>query len=109
MAKQIQYMCKATVCYLLDEAISSENLNGHTTSSVTSEEVKVHIESPEAPIEEQEKEQVTGPVSAEDKTGNYWIDLFFFLRKEKRTRGLKSERKMFLQRSSFSPVLLKLS
>lgn len=77
MAKYNKYMCKATVCYLLDEAISSENLNGHATSSVTSEEVKVHIESPEAPIEEQEKEQVTGPVSTEGKTGNYRIDFCF--------------------------------
>lgn len=89
MAKQIKYVCKATVCYLLDEAISSENLNGHTTSSVTSEEVKVHIESPEAPIEEQEKEQVTGPVSAEDKTGNYWIDFFFFFKKREENQRAK--------------------
>uniref|UniRef100_A0A4W6EPQ9 Phosphatase and actin regulator n=1 Tax=Lates calcarifer TaxID=8187 RepID=A0A4W6EPQ9_LATCA len=47
-----------------DEPISSENLNGHATSSVTSEEVKVDIESPETPLEE----QATGPVSTEDKT-----------------------------------------
>lgn len=53
----------------LDEPISSENLNGHATSSVTSEEVKVDIESPETPLEE----QATGPVSTEDKTGNFWI------------------------------------
>ncbi|XP_070772319.1 phosphatase and actin regulator 2 isoform X2 [Enoplosus armatus] len=47
-----------------DETINSENLNGHATSSVTSEEVKVHIESPETTLEE----QATGPVSTEDKT-----------------------------------------
>ncbi|KAM8738557.1 phosphatase and actin regulator 2 isoform 2-T2 [Acanthopagrus schlegelii] len=47
-----------------DETISSENLNGHATSSVTSEEVKVHIESPETPQEE----QATAPVNTEDNT-----------------------------------------
>ncbi|XP_042357653.1 phosphatase and actin regulator 2 isoform X2 [Plectropomus leopardus] len=47
-----------------DETISSENLNGHATSSVTSEEVKVDIESPETVQEE----QATGPASSEDKT-----------------------------------------
>ncbi|XP_031732835.1 phosphatase and actin regulator 2 isoform X4 [Anarrhichthys ocellatus] len=47
-----------------DETISSENLNGHATSSVTSEEVKVDIESPETALEE----QATGPDSTEDKT-----------------------------------------
>lgn len=47
-----------------DETVGSENLNGHATSSVTSEEVKVHIESPEALLEE----QPTEPVSTEDKT-----------------------------------------
>lgn len=47
-----------------DETIGSESLNGHATSSVTSEEVKVHIESPLTPLEE----QATGPVSTEDKT-----------------------------------------
>ncbi|XP_035518979.1 phosphatase and actin regulator 2 isoform X1 [Morone saxatilis] len=47
-----------------EETISSENLNGHATSSVTSEEVKVHIESPETTLEE----QASGPVSTEDKT-----------------------------------------
>ncbi|KAM9344533.1 phosphatase and actin regulator 2 [Symphorus nematophorus] len=46
-----------------DEPISSENLNGHATSSVTSEEVKVHIESPETPQEE----QAAVPVSTDDK------------------------------------------
>lgn len=86
MAVYNKYMCKATVCYLLDEAISSENLNGHATSSVTLEEVKVHIESPETPIEEQEKEQVTGPVSTEDKTGNYWIWFFFFFQKREQSQ-----------------------
>lgn len=48
---------------LLDETVSSENLNGHATPSVTSEEVKVDIESPETQLEEQ---------AAEDKTGNVW-------------------------------------
>ncbi|XP_034754910.1 phosphatase and actin regulator 2 isoform X3 [Etheostoma cragini] len=47
-----------------DETISSENLNGHATSSVSSEEVKVDIESPEAAL----GEQATGPVNTEDKT-----------------------------------------
>ncbi|XP_031164193.1 phosphatase and actin regulator 2 isoform X5 [Sander lucioperca] len=47
-----------------DETISSENLNGHATSSVTSEEVKVDIESPETALEE----QAAGPVNTEDKT-----------------------------------------
>ncbi|XP_030012174.1 phosphatase and actin regulator 2 isoform X1 [Sphaeramia orbicularis] len=47
-----------------DEPVSSENLNGHATSSVTSEEVKVDIESPDTQLEE----QATGPVSTEDKT-----------------------------------------
>ncbi|XP_068575856.1 phosphatase and actin regulator 2 isoform X2 [Cebidichthys violaceus] len=47
-----------------DETISSENLNGHATSSVTSEEVKVDIESPETALEE----QATGPDGTEDKT-----------------------------------------
>lgn len=51
-----------------DETISSENLNGHATSSVTSEEVKVHIESPETQNQEQEKEQESGPDGTEDKT-----------------------------------------
>ncbi|XP_068183971.1 phosphatase and actin regulator 2 [Antennarius striatus] len=47
-----------------DETISSENLNGHATSSVTSEEVKVHIETPEPLLEE----QATGPAITEGKT-----------------------------------------
>ncbi|KAL7383442.1 hypothetical protein ABVT39_010782 [Epinephelus coioides] len=47
-----------------DETISSENLNGHATSSVTSEEVKVDIESPETVKEE----QATGPISTGEKT-----------------------------------------
>ncbi|XP_075870219.1 phosphatase and actin regulator 2 isoform X4 [Nelusetta ayraudi] len=51
-----------------DETISRENLNGHATSGVTSEEVKVHIESPESPNQEQEKEEESGPDGTEDKT-----------------------------------------
>ncbi|XP_037535616.1 phosphatase and actin regulator 2 [Nematolebias whitei] len=47
-----------------DEPINSENLNGHATSSLTPEEVKVDIESPETPVEE----QATGPVSTKGKT-----------------------------------------
>ncbi|KAJ4949576.1 hypothetical protein JOQ06_021086 [Pogonophryne albipinna] len=47
-----------------EEPISSENQNGHATSSVTSEEVKVDIESPETALEE----QATGPASTEKKT-----------------------------------------
>ncbi|KAI9535584.1 hypothetical protein NQZ68_003138 [Dissostichus eleginoides] len=47
-----------------EEPISSENQNGHATSSVTSEEVKVDIESPETALEE----QATGPASTENKT-----------------------------------------
>lgn len=50
---------------LLDEPVSSENLNGHATPSVTSEEVKVDIESPET----LQEEQASAPVSTEDKTG----------------------------------------
>ncbi|XP_058507092.1 phosphatase and actin regulator 2 isoform X2 [Solea solea] len=46
-----------------DESINSQNLNGHATSSVTSEEVKVDIESPETVLQE----QATGPVRTEDK------------------------------------------
>ncbi|KAM6916328.1 phosphatase and actin regulator 2 isoform 2-T2 [Xenentodon cancila] len=46
-----------------DEPISTENLNGHATSTLTSEEVKVDIESAEPQLEE----QVAGPVN-EDKT-----------------------------------------
>ncbi|XP_072246870.1 phosphatase and actin regulator 2 isoform X2 [Leuresthes tenuis] len=47
-----------------DEPISSENLNGHATSSLTPEEVKVDIESPET----LQEEQASGPVSTEQKT-----------------------------------------
>ncbi|XP_040905476.1 phosphatase and actin regulator 2 isoform X4 [Toxotes jaculatrix] len=47
-----------------DEPISSENLNGHATSSVTSEEVKVDIETPETQL----GEKAAGPTSTEDKT-----------------------------------------
>ncbi|XP_047458996.1 phosphatase and actin regulator 2 isoform X2 [Mugil cephalus] len=47
-----------------DEPISSENLNGHATSSLTSEEVKVDIETPDIPLEE----QAAGPVNTDDKT-----------------------------------------
>ncbi|XP_055358462.1 phosphatase and actin regulator 2 isoform X3 [Betta splendens] len=36
-----------------DEPVSSENLNGHAKASVTSEEVKVDIESPETALETQ--------------------------------------------------------
>lgn len=62
-------MNHAPACFK-DETISSENLNGHATSSVTSEEVKVHIESPETPNKEPEKEQESGPDGAEEKTGD---------------------------------------
>lgn len=47
-----------------DEPVSSENLNGHATSSVTSGEVKVDIESPDAPLQEPAVPPVS---SAEDK------------------------------------------
>ncbi|XP_026210124.1 phosphatase and actin regulator 2 isoform X5 [Anabas testudineus] len=47
-----------------DEPVSSENLNGHATSSVISEEIKVDIESPETPLEI----QASGPASTDDKT-----------------------------------------
>lgn len=53
----------------LDET-NTETLNGHATSSVTSEEVKVHIESAETQLEEHA--QATGPLRSEDKTGNLW-------------------------------------
>lgn len=55
---------------LPDEPISTENLNGHATSSLTSEEVKVDIESSKTQLEE----QATRPVCNEDKTtGTCWI------------------------------------
>ncbi|KAL3050528.1 hypothetical protein OYC64_012539 [Pagothenia borchgrevinki] len=47
-----------------EEPISSENQNGHATSSVTSEEVKVDIESPETALEK----QASRPASTENKT-----------------------------------------
>uniref|UniRef100_A0A1A7Y7E2 Phosphatase and actin regulator n=1 Tax=Iconisemion striatum TaxID=60296 RepID=A0A1A7Y7E2_9TELE len=47
-----------------DEPISSENLNGHATSSLTPEEVKVDIETPETLI----KDQSTETASTQDKT-----------------------------------------
>ncbi|KAM9848119.1 phosphatase and actin regulator 2 [Aulostomus maculatus] len=47
-----------------DEPIRSENLNGHATSSLTPEEVKVDIESTET----QPEEQGARPISSEDKT-----------------------------------------
>ncbi|KAL6102061.1 phactr2 [Pungitius sinensis] len=47
-----------------DETVGSENLNGHATSGVTSEEVKVDIESPEAAPDQ----KATGPDGSEDKT-----------------------------------------
>uniref|UniRef100_M4AV71 Phosphatase and actin regulator n=1 Tax=Xiphophorus maculatus TaxID=8083 RepID=M4AV71_XIPMA len=47
-----------------DEPISSENLNGHASSSLTPEEVKVDIESPDTLVEE----QAAGPISTEEKT-----------------------------------------
>ncbi|XP_037321790.2 phosphatase and actin regulator 2 isoform X4 [Pungitius pungitius] len=46
-----------------DETVGSENLNGHATSGVTSEEVKVDIESPEAAPDQ----KATGPDGSEDK------------------------------------------
>ncbi|KAK5602786.1 hypothetical protein CRENBAI_026692 [Crenichthys baileyi] len=42
-----------------DEPISSENLNGHASSSLTPEEVKVDIESPKALVEEPTTEEKT--------------------------------------------------
>ncbi|XP_068423463.1 phosphatase and actin regulator 2 isoform X3 [Clinocottus analis] len=55
-----------------DETIRSENLNGHATSSVTSEEVKVDIESPETALEEQANttEDKTAKSSHPKKTGS---------------------------------------
>uniref|UniRef100_A0A8C7ZZ12 Phosphatase and actin regulator n=1 Tax=Oryzias sinensis TaxID=183150 RepID=A0A8C7ZZ12_9TELE len=47
-----------------NEPINSENLNGHTTSSLTAEEVKVDIESPETQLQE----QASGPVNTGGKT-----------------------------------------
>uniref|UniRef100_A0A3Q4H9Z1 Phosphatase and actin regulator n=1 Tax=Neolamprologus brichardi TaxID=32507 RepID=A0A3Q4H9Z1_NEOBR len=46
-----------------DEPVISENLNGHATSSLTPEKVKVDIESQETLREE----QATGPVRTEEK------------------------------------------
>lgn len=67
-------MNHAPAC-LSDETISREN--GHATSGVTSEEVKVHIESPETPNQEQEKEEESGPDGTEDKTGDRYISHLF--------------------------------
>ncbi|XP_072292953.1 phosphatase and actin regulator 2 isoform X2 [Eucyclogobius newberryi] len=59
-----------------DEPVSNESLNGHATSSVTSEEVKVDIESPEAQLQEQAVAPVnntddkTAKSSQPKKTGN---------------------------------------
>lgn len=54
---------KGVLIPVQDEPVSSENLNGHATSSVTSAEVKVDIESPDTQLEER------APVSStEDKT-----------------------------------------
>uniref|UniRef100_A0A8D3B9W3 Phosphatase and actin regulator n=1 Tax=Scophthalmus maximus TaxID=52904 RepID=A0A8D3B9W3_SCOMX len=47
-----------------EDPVGSQNLNGHATSSVTSEEVKVDIEAPETLLQE----KATVPVSTEDKT-----------------------------------------
>nr|XP_015800045.2 phosphatase and actin regulator 2 isoform X3 [Nothobranchius furzeri] len=47
-----------------DEPVVSENLNGHATSSLTSEEVKVDIETPEKLV----KDQSTETASTQDKT-----------------------------------------
>lgn len=67
-------MNHAPAC-LPDETISREN--GHATSGVTSEEVKVHIESPETPNQAQEKEEESGPDGTEDKTGDRYISHLF--------------------------------
>ncbi|XP_019952126.2 phosphatase and actin regulator 2 isoform X4 [Paralichthys olivaceus] len=47
-----------------EEPISSQNLNGHATSSVTSEEVKVDIESPES----LQEGKASGPAGTAEKT-----------------------------------------
>lgn len=92
LVEYIYVCCKSTISCLPDENICSENLNGHATSSVTSEEVKVHIESPETTNQEQEKEKEPGPVGTKDKAGKdntfhlcfshtrcySWHDVFFF-------------------------------
>ncbi|XP_047207939.1 phosphatase and actin regulator 2 isoform X4 [Girardinichthys multiradiatus] len=52
-----------------DEPISSENLNGHASSSLTPEEVKVDIESPKALVEEPTTEDKTAKSSNPKKTG----------------------------------------
>lgn len=57
---------KSKTLSLTDETIGSENLNGHATSSVTSEEVKVDVESPETALDH----KASGPDGAEDKAGN---------------------------------------
>uniref|UniRef100_A0AAZ3NY79 Phosphatase and actin regulator n=1 Tax=Oncorhynchus tshawytscha TaxID=74940 RepID=A0AAZ3NY79_ONCTS len=46
-----------------EEPVNSENLNGHATPSVGSDEVKVDMESPQTPLEEKTK----GSENAEDK------------------------------------------
>lgn len=52
-------------CDLADETINTENLNGHATSSGTSEEVKVHVESSET----EERDRAGESLSKESKTG----------------------------------------
>lgn len=52
-------------CHLPDETITTENQNGHATSSGTSEEVKVHVE----PSEMEEQDRASNSSSKENKTG----------------------------------------
>uniref|UniRef100_A0A3P8YCG7 Phosphatase and actin regulator n=1 Tax=Esox lucius TaxID=8010 RepID=A0A3P8YCG7_ESOLU len=57
-----------------EEPVNSETLNGHATSSVASEEVKVDIESPETPLEEkteglENNEDIAAKSSQPRKTG----------------------------------------
>uniref|UniRef100_A0A4W5PMM0 Phosphatase and actin regulator n=1 Tax=Hucho hucho TaxID=62062 RepID=A0A4W5PMM0_9TELE len=49
-----------------EDPVNSENLNGHATLSLGSEEVKVDIESPETPSEEKTEESE----NAEDKAAD---------------------------------------
>lgn len=64
--------------FLPEETISSEILNGHATTSATTEEVKVHIESPDIQNQEQEKEQESRTDGTGDKTGDQYTCLSFF-------------------------------
>ena len=62
-----QFSVTVTVIFpAVEEANNSQNLNGHATSSVSSEEVKVDIESPET----LQEGKASGPGGTAEKSGN---------------------------------------